>query len=260
MSVSDTIINFVTSPISVCFMNPQCSSFPEHTALTRANTPTVHHGFIIRPEAIHLLRAARFFISDKRHPSSCVGKWLSVNWTTWGLNCETGWQQQSFLSFSHSEPLFQSPFVVRKCSFPSCSATRHALPLALALAIRSDTVLMGTPLRDTLTWMKSVAGDRLQPSAFSKWTCRYPEKKDYAHYKQHATVMTLLEHVQSRSLWSPVRRLVKGTVNCPTKSFLAVWSWSSTTNRTRARSGTCSWKLRVQFHCGLKPVEGAREL
>lgn len=40
--------------------------------------------------------------------------------------------------------------------------------LPLAMAMRSDTLIIGTPLRVTLTWMKSVAGDRLEPSAFSK--------------------------------------------------------------------------------------------
>lgn len=137
------------------------------------------------------------------------------------------------------------------------SDARHALPLAMA--IRSDTLLTGTPLRVTLTWMKSVAGDRLEPSAFNKWTCRYPEKEDYTHYTTACHNDECKICAGRRSIWAPVRRLVKGRVNCPTKSFLAVWSWSSTTNRTRARSGTCSWKLRVQSHRGLKPVEGARE-
>lgn len=54
---------------------------------------------------------------------------------------------------------------------------------------------------------------------------------------------------------APVRRLVKGKVNWPMKSFLAVWSWSSTMKRTNASSGTCNWKLRVQFQRGLNPAE-----
>ncbi|TNN85876.1 hypothetical protein EYF80_003720 [Liparis tanakae] len=57
------------------------------------------------------------------------------------------------------------PFDVRERSSPSRADARHALPLAMA--IRSDTVLTGT-LRVTLTWMKSVPGDRLEPSAFNK--------------------------------------------------------------------------------------------
>lgn len=36
------------------------------------------------------------------------------------------------------------------------------------LPMRSDTVLIGIPLRLTFTWMKSVAGERLEPSAFNK--------------------------------------------------------------------------------------------
>lgn len=52
---------------------------------------------------------------------------------------------------------------------------------------------------------------------------------------------------------APVRRLVKGRVNCPRKSLLEVKSWSSTMKRTRARSGTWTVKLKVQSHRGLNP-------
>lgn len=64
---------------------------------------------------------------------------------------------------SHLELLFQSPLL---SAFTPCSDAHHGLPLAMAIC--SATVLMGTPLRITLTWMKSVAGDRLEPSAFNK--------------------------------------------------------------------------------------------
>lgn len=50
------------------------------------------------------------------------------------------------------------------------------------MAIRSATLLTGTPRLLTFTWMKSEAGDKLEPSAFSRWTCRYPEwKKCFKH-------------------------------------------------------------------------------
>lgn len=86
------------------------------------------------------------------------------------------------------------------------------------------------------------------------------EMGDETHITPQYAMMKAVMCAGRRSIWVPLRRLVKGTANCPTKSFLAVWSWSSTTKRTRASSGTCSWKLRVQSHRGLKPVEGAQEL
>lgn len=131
-----------------------------------------------------------FFISDKRHLSSSVWKWLSVNWTTWGWDWdwESDWKPQQSLSSIYSS--ISKALCCQKCRFPDGSAACHALPLAMA--IRSDTVLMGTPLRVTFTWIKSVAGERLEPSAFSKWTWRYPEEyKQNKHYK-HATMVAVM--------------------------------------------------------------------
>lgn len=52
----------------------------------------------------------------------------------------------------------------------------------------------------------------------------------------------------------PSRMLARGRVNCPTKSLQEVLSWSSTTKRTSASSGACSWKLSVSSQRGLKPA------
>lgn len=52
----------------------------------------------------------------------------------------------------------------------------------------------------------------------------------------------------------PSRMLPSGSVNCPTKSLQEVLSWSSTTKRTNASSGTCSWKVSVSSQRGLKPM------
>lgn len=95
-----------------------------------------------------------------------------------GSQCKIGplefWTDGSRLSLSlHSSSHFLKPFCCQKMQL--FSDAHQALPLAMA--IRSDTLLMGTPLRVTLTWMKRVAGDRLEPSAFNKWTCRYPAKE-----------------------------------------------------------------------------------
>lgn len=105
-------------------------------------------------------------ISD-RHLSSSTGKWFCANWTTWGLNCKTT-AAFCLCLFTLGAP----PSKVLHCPdiWLSCSDVCHALPLAAA--IRSAIVLTGTPLRVTLTWIKSVAGERLEPSAFSKWICR----------------------------------------------------------------------------------------
>lgn len=51
----------------------------------------------------------------------------------------------------------------------------------------------------------------------------------------------------------PSRMLARGRVNCPTKSLQEVLSWSSTTKRTSASSGACSWKVSVSSQRGLKP-------
>lgn len=52
----------------------------------------------------------------------------------------------------------------------------------------------------------------------------------------------------------PSRMLPSGSVNCPTKSLQEVLSWSSTTKRTNASSGTRSWNVSVSSQRGLKPT------
>lgn len=83
------------------------------------------------------------------------------------LSSGLGEQLAAAGSFSlHSSSDFpKALFCCRKMQLFS-DACQAFLPLAIAM--RSDTLLMGTPLRVTLTWMKSVAGDRLEPSAFNK--------------------------------------------------------------------------------------------
>ena len=69
---------------------------------------------------------------------------------------------------------------------------------------------------------------------------------------------TRIANICSQILNSPIFRLLKGSVYCPTNSFPDVESWSSTAKRTRAKSGTYTSNWKLSFHEGLNPENKER--
>lgn len=159
---------------------------------------------------------------------------------------------------SHSAFLLLKVFVGKRSRISSIFRRVSRFPLS-----------NGHTLWQGLNWRSSVAHFHMDKECSWRQTgaiCLQEVDVSITWDKKKMSVVTpkrkfSLFHLNRTNLYElPVRRLVKGRVNCPTKSFLTVWSWSSTTKRTRASSGTWSWKPRVQSQRGLKPAGGAKEL
>lgn len=63
-----------------------------------------------------------------------------------------------------------------------------------------------------------------------------------------------ISNITSQLLNSPIFKLLNGSVYCPTNSLSDTESWSSTTKRTSARSGTYTSNWKFSFHAGLNPT------